>query len=92
MVQSWGGWGVDKPPTEISQASQELPHLVLKMFDSGRNLVQLTSRCSAAVRSCCVNIPSLCNTRTRQRNKGTSVLYSFKQAGSFFEFFSECSF
>lgn len=45
-----GGDGTS-PPAETPQASQEqhLLHLLLKMFDSRRRLVLMTSLCSAVV-------------------------------------------
>lgn len=49
MGQSYcmkGGDGT-QPPAETPQAPQEqhLPHLLLKMFDSGRSLVQMAALC-----------------------------------------------
>lgn len=45
------GGGGTQPPAGSPQAAQEqhLPHLLLKMFDSRRSLVQMAFLCSAVV-------------------------------------------
>lgn len=63
--------------TPQAPLKEHLPHLLLKMFDSRRFLVQMAFLCSAVVWSCCGNILSFWNPSTRQTD-----VYKKKKKGA----------